>query len=82
MNKRFPLSSSDGDMDSLLDSTAVDGNEPPALSRNSPKDSNAPCSKDFKSSREHSSSLKDPCSGEKQMAPSLKAAYLLLYACW
>lgn len=72
-------------MDSLLDSSAVDSNEPPALSRNSPKDSNTPCSKDFKSSKEHSSSLKDSCSGEKQMqkcmAPSLKAAFLFeLYA--
>lgn len=53
-------------MDSLLDSAAVDGNEPPALSRNSPKDSNTPCSKDLKSSKEQSSSLKDSCSGEKQ----------------
>lgn len=65
VNKCFPLCSSDGDMDSLLDSAAVDSNEPPALSRNSPKDPNTPCSKDLKLSKEQSSGLKGSCTGGK-----------------
>lgn len=54
-------------MDSLLDLAAVDTKEPSALSRNSPKDSNIHISKDLPSPKVQSASLKDSCSGEKQM---------------
>lgn len=54
-------------MDSLLDLAAVDTKEPSALSRNSPKDSKTHISKDLLSPKVQLASLKDSCSGEKQM---------------
>lgn len=54
-------------MDSLLDLAVEDTKEPSALSRNSPKDSNTHITKDLPSPKVQLVSLKDSCSGEKQM---------------
>lgn len=79
------LCSSDGDLDSLLDSATVDSNEPSPLSssqesaeerslkiRHSPKDSNPQGSK-------ASPSSKDTCPGKKQASICLTSVKTLFY---